>query len=266
MTLRLVAIFAALACVLLAQPASQPLTNRAVEDMLRAGLPQETVELAVHVSAAEGNSNLNAAPDALILLRRAGAGADLLNAIVKAASVERDRAAVAAAVAREAEERKRERPGDLEGLPFERGVYLRQGSSWTAVPPGMAWPRGGEWRWDWLLSIPGNRTRLQTSRQGAAQLSERRPTFYVVGLYPPGGDAYYVARIDEKGRIDAKVRNGVNLKVDEDDQIAAEARTAGRGVVAVRPAEDLEPGRYALMTVAAPGQQWMLQASSFEVR
>jgi len=235
------------------QQAEMPLTNDAIARMAEAGIPESTIVLSIRTAVREGNVKFDASPDALIALRRAGATSNVLNAILRAAAqarAERPPAQIEA--------------GELAGLPLARGVYYRDSGGWVNLASATAWPRN---RYGWWFGLGDYDVRLHVPGPGQTpRISNPRPIFYSVGLHPPGGNRFLIARIEEKdsAKIKAEEKDWLRLRL-EKKAIPTESEILTRRIVAIRPAQELPPGRYAVVSAYIPGQQWILNASQFYI-
>ena len=106
----------------------KPITNKDVLDMIKAGLPESTIVLAIQ----KGPTQLDTSPMALVELKNGGATAKILDVVVKpdsgsAPSPGSSPPSASAAL-----------------TTLEIGVYLKKSGDWTAIPPEIVnWKTGG---------------------------------------------------------------------------------------------------------------------------
>src|ERR1039458_2540663 len=120
-----------LTCLLLltlinAKAQGKPITNKDVLEMMKAGLPESTIVLAIQ----KGPVQLDTSPMALVELKNAGASAKILDAVVKP---DAGNAPAGAGTS------------NGNGSPgLEIGVYLKKAGDWMSVPPEIVnWKTGG---------------------------------------------------------------------------------------------------------------------------
>lgn len=106
----------------------KPVTNQDVIDMIKAGLPESTIVLAIQ----KGPCQFDTSPMALVALKKAGATDKILDTVVKPDSAGAAPAQPAQPAANTAEPAR------------EIGVYLKKGGDWVQVPPEIVnWKTGG---------------------------------------------------------------------------------------------------------------------------
>lgn len=229
-----------------------PLTNAGIIQMLQAGLPEETIALAIRQAAQRGTARLSDSAAALIALRQAGASSAILNEVVRAADP------------RGVFQPAGPRLDDITGLPRQPGVYIRVSEGWMNLTPVLASPRLG-----FTGAIGPGSTEVSLRLPSIPYLpgiDHSRPVFYVVGLYPPGGQPYLIAPVGprESGEVIGHTESWTRLLVKQ-DVIQMDFQRLEPDVVVIRPIQPLRPGRYAVITAWQPNQQWLLNASQFQI-
>src|SRR5438128_279896 len=113
----------------LADETEKALTNTDLLQMLRAGVPEGTILLAIESASWRGNIQLDASPSALVELRKQAATERILNAVLGTEAAQRARMA-----------REKASAGRPPGLPTPHGVYYRGTSEWISLPSFFLWP------------------------------------------------------------------------------------------------------------------------------
>jgi hypothetical protein len=244
--------------VLPAQVAEKPLTNSDVENMVRAGLPEGSVILAIQRAAERNNTNFDQSTNGLIALRNAGATEDILNTILIAPNIP-----------------PYEPSGTVRGLPPAAGLYYQAGSNFSALDSVMIWPQVDprfktNWKtlgaWDSAHEV---RHYVLDGRQAQVRVTGPRPAFYLRNERPKGG--WYIMRLnmgpDRREAIahipDVFARQQ-KLIFNTGDPVRLDPTSAASDVLTLRPAADLAPGQY-LVFKTVPGQPWLIQGYAFEV-
>ena len=248
-----------LACALApAQVIEKPLNNTDVANMLRAGLPEGTVELAIHRAVARGNTDFDASTQGLLELKNMGATEPILNFILAAPTIQRYEPSTV-----------------VPGLPPSHGLYCQSAAGWNSLDSVVLFPEvqarsKPNWRalgaWD---RVRENRRYAVSGRRARAQVAGPRPTFYLRGQRP--GRGWSVVRLTPEA-------NQRELMATIPDVFAREPRmtfvsgapvelspnNAADDVVMLQPAADLTPGEYLVFRIV-PGQSWLIEGYAFEV-
>ena len=248
-----------LACAALpAQVMEKPLSNTDVANMLRAGLPEGTVELAIHRAVARGNTDFDASTQALVELKNMGATEPILNFILAAPTIQRYEPSTV-----------------VPGLPPSHGLYCQSAGGWSSLDPVVLFPdmealSKPNWKvlgaWD---RVRENRRYAVPGRQARAQVAGPRPTFYlrgqrperewsVVRLTPQANHRELMATIPDVFAREPRMTFASGAPVELAPNISAD------DVVMLRPAADLTPGEY-LVFRFVPGQNWLIEGYAFEV-
>lgn len=233
-----------------AQQTEKPLTNADVLSMVKAGLPESTIVLAIQLASRRGSADLDASPSALMELKSGGATETILNAVLGAQA---------------GKPLPPESP--VPGLPARFGVYYRGPSGWTALPSCLLWPGFGTslklttgfWGEDNVMVLPGSEARLQ--------VPEQRPTFHVRGQ--PEREWLLLWLVKKRTRREVWMVPGdvfaAEIKFRESHIREVELTTLGRDVFTIAPRADLDPGEYLLCT-EVPAARRLLQCYEFGVR
>ncbi len=161
-----------------AQVTEKPLNNTDIGNMLRAGLPEGTVVLAIQRAVARENTQFDPSPQALIELKNMGATEPILNFILTAPTIERY-----------------EPSTTVPGLPVSHGLYFQSTAGWNALDSVLLFPDiqthwKANWRafWSWDLARE-NRRYLVPGRQARARAvtGEPRPALFLRGRHPERG-------------------------------------------------------------------------------
>ncbi|HLK48786.1 MAG TPA: hypothetical protein VKT49_11660 [Bryobacteraceae bacterium] len=241
-TLRIPLLAAALTAALWAQTTEKPLTNRDIESMLAAGLPESTIVIRIEMAAHRGVVDLDASSDALAALKQKGATERELNAVLWAEPFG------AGWKLRQEENRA------VPDLPGPAGVYFRAPAGWTRIGSFLLWtPFYSGWNW-----YHGRResTVALGSAQAALQMRETQPTFYL--REPASGEPWRIIRVSSRDahrllRVAASDDLGQPLRT-QPNQVSGLQMThvAGR-IFTLKPAGSLEPGEYVLCTTVPGG-------------
>lgn len=242
-----------------AQVTEKPLNNSDVANMLRAGLPEGTVVLAIQRAVARENTQFDASPQALIELGNMGATEPILNYILTAPTIERY-----------------EPSTTVPGLPVSHGLYFQSTAGWNALDSVLLFPDiqtrwKANWRafWTWDLARE-NRRYFVPGRQAHAQVTGPRPALYLRGQRPERG--WMVLRLTpqvDHRELTATVpdvfANQPRMTFTSGEPEALDLAAPADDVVTLRPTADLAPGEYMVFKFVS-GQPWLIQGYAFEIR
>jgi hypothetical protein len=241
-----------------AQVAEKPFNNTDVANMIKAGLPEGTVVLAIQHAIARGNTDFDASLEGLVALKNAGATEPILNFVLTAPAVQRYEPSTA-----------------VPGLPVPRGLYFQSTAGWRSLDsvvlfPDVAprsktnWKVLGSWdhaREDRRYVVPG--------RQARAQVAGPRPALYLRAQRPESG--WSVVRLTPQtdyrellATIPDVFAREPRLRFASGAPVALDPAATADDVVTLRPRADLAPGEY-LVFKFVPGQAWLIEGYAFEV-
>ena len=160
-------------------------------------------------------------------------------------------------------------PASAAGLPTLKGVYYRAGTGWANLPYTLLWPYNkSAWKWwlsvggvDYFAELPGEHARVQ--------MTDAQPVFYVRGLATQMGPRLiqFGAKDDFRRVKMLKTRNfEPRVPFAGNTMRNVEIAQVGPNVVSIRPAANLTPGEYAIVTPAGPDQQRLYLGFDFRVR
>jgi hypothetical protein len=246
------------AVTLPAQVAEKPLNNTDVENMIRAGLPEGSVVLAIERAVERGNTVFDVSPAGLVQLKNAGATEPVLNTMLLAPNIPPYEPSTA-----------------IPGLPVSRGLYFQSGSNWSVLDSVLLWPDiDTRWRTNWKAIWSWDRAQedrryVVAGRQAAVHVTGPRPTFYLRAQRPERG--WMILRLtpqSDRRELTARVPDVFarqpRLTFDTGSPIELEPTASADDVLTLRPAADLTPGEY-LVFKMAPGQSWLLEGYTFDI-
>jgi len=241
-----------------AQVAEKPLNNADVANMIRAGLPEGTVVLAIERAIARQNTDFDSTTQGLVDLKKAGATEPILNFILTAPTVERYEPSTI-----------------VPGLPVSRGLYSQSATGWSALDSVVLFPDvearvKTNWKvlgsWDRARE---NRIYVVPGRQARAHVAGPRPAFYLRGQRPERG--WVVVRLTTEstrreliGTIPDVFAREPRMTFASGAPVDLDAASTADDVITLRPAADLAPGEY-LVFKFVPGQPWLIEGYAFEV-
>ena len=241
-----------------AQVMEKPLNNTDIANMIRAGVPDGSVMLAIQRAVDRGNTKFDVSPTGLIELKNAGASEDVLNTILVAPNIS-----------------PYEPSTTVPGLPVGAGLYYQSGANWNALDSVVVWPQidyrfRTNWKtlgatWDHAgetrhYVLPGAQAGVRTGV---------RPSFLLRGERPERG--WWVMRLsaganrrEAIARIPDALANAPTMSFDFGNPVRLDPAATANDVLTLRPAADLAPGEY-LVFKWVPGQQWLIQGFPFTV-
>jgi hypothetical protein len=232
----------AFAAGLWAQSADKPLTNREIESMLAAGLPESTIIIKIEIAVDRGFVNLDASSAALAELAQRGATEPELNAVLWAEPV--------GAVWKQEQEETRAVPG----LPDRVGVYFKAQSGWAGLSPLMLWT-------PFLAAQSWYDGRRESSVVlGAAhsqlQIREPQPTFYL--RQPVSGDPWQIVRVGARNdqrllRVSSHGDFGRTVQTQPAQVRDVQMTRVAGEIFTLRPTAPLDAGEYILCTTVPGG-------------
>jgi hypothetical protein len=241
-----------------AQVTEKTLNNADVANMIRAGLPEGTVILAIQRAIARGNTEFDASTQGLVELKNAGATEPILNFVLAAPTIERYKPSTT-----------------VPGLPVPRGLYFQSRGGWSALDSVVLFPdvearSKANWKvlgaWDRARE---NRRYVVPGRQARAQVAGPRPAFYLRGQRPERG--WSVVRLTpqtDRRELIATIRDVFarepHLTFASGAPVELDPATTADDVVTLRPTADLTPGEY-LVFKFVQGQLWLIEGYAFEV-
>ncbi len=222
-----------------AEETEKPLTNADVANMLKAGLPETTIILAIQMASQRESTNFDTSPGALIELKKQGAAESILNAVLWAQPLGA------------APQPKSTEISAAPGLPTQPGVYYRGSSGWIALASFLLWPplmapwnaAAGFARKDYSIALPGLHARLQ--------ISEPRPTLYL--REPQSSAAGQLLQLaTRKDHRELRLTSGdvftTEIGYRPSDLQDVEFEALAPNVFTVRPKSDLGTGEYLFCT------------------
>ncbi len=235
----------------LPQEIERPLTNSDIAAMLKAGLAESTIARAIELAAVRGTTRFETSSQALIDLKKQGATARILDAMLAADALP-----------------KRVLPSTtVPGLPAEPGVYYRADGRWVNLTSVLVWPEINT-NWRGMTAIEDRRYVIAGAEAGL-RVREATPSFHVRGM--DAQRVWQLIRLDTKKNyrewrtVPADVfRYARSMEPRQARAPQLELRAAAEDVFELRPATALEPGQYAL-TMLVPGQHWLVVAYEFAV-
>jgi len=244
--------------VMPAQVTEKPLNNTDIANMLKAGLPEGTVVLAIQRAVARGNNDFDASTPGLVELKNAGATEPVLNFVLTAPTVQRY-----------------EPSTTVPGLPVSHGLYSQSTAGWSALDPVVLFPDvENRWKTNWktlgaLEHARENRRYVVPGRQARVHVTGPRPALYlrgqrpgrgwlVVRLTPQTDHRELIATIPDVFARDPRMRFASGAPVELDPAITAD------DVITLRPTADLTPGEYLVFKIVS-GQSWLIEGYAFEV-
>jgi hypothetical protein len=241
-----------------AQVAEKPLTNADVGNMIKSGLPEGTVVLAIQRAVERGNNDFDASPQGLIALKNVGATEPILNFVLTAPVVHRYEPSTI-----------------VPGLPVSHGLYIQSRAGWSASESVLLFPEVHarlltNWRvlgsWDLARE---NRRYVVPGRQARAHVDGPRPVFYLRGQHPER--EWRVVRLtaqkDDReliATIPDVFANAPRMKFASGAPVALDPTTTAEDVVTLRPTADLAPGEYLVFKFVS-GQSWLIEGYAFEI-
>jgi hypothetical protein len=233
-----------------AEEPEKPLTNEDVANMVKAGLPEGTIILAIQLAGQRESTSFDTRPGALIELKRLGATEKILNAVLWSQPLGL------------APEPKSTEISAAPGLPPEPGVYYRSSSGWIALPSFLVWPPlMAPWQFgrkDYTIALPALHARLQ--------IVERRPMFYL--REPPSGAAGQLLELStRKEHRELRLTSGDTFPTEISylqDRREVEIGSVAADVFTVRAKSDLTAGEY-LYCNAVPGVHQLLLCYEFGI-
>jgi hypothetical protein len=241
-----------------AQVTEKLLSNADVANMIRAGLPEGTVVLAIQRAIERGNTEFDASTQGLVELKNAGATEPILNFILSAPTVHRYKPSTT-----------------VPGLPESHGLYFQSTAGWRSLDSVVLFPgvvAQSKINWKTLGAIDRareNRRYVVPGRQARAHVSGPRPALYLRDQHPEGG--WSVVRLTPQTNyreLIATIRDvfasELRLKYASGPPVALDPATTADDVITLRPTADLAPGEY-LVFKLVPGQPWVIEGYAFEV-
>jgi hypothetical protein len=241
-----------------AQVTEKPLNNADVANMIRAGLPEGTVVLAIQRAIVRGNNDFDASTQGLVELKNAGATEPILNFILTAPKIDRYKPSTT-----------------VPGLPESRGLYFQSRAGWSALDSVVLFPdveARSKPNWNVLGSwdrARENRLYIVPGRQAHAQVAGPRPALYLRGQRPER--VWSVVRLTpqtNRRELIATIRDVFarqpRMTFASGAPVELEPATTADDVITLRPTADLTPGEY-LVFKFVPGQLWLIEGYAFEV-
>jgi hypothetical protein len=241
-----------------AQVAEKPLTNTDVASMLRAGLPDGTVILAIQRAVDRGNTKFDVSTSGLIELRNSGATEDVMNTILLAPNIP-----------------PYEPSTTVPGLPMPHGLYYQSGANWSSLDSVLLWPNTRtqfktNWKAPWGFdNARETRHYVLAGRQAGVRVTGSRPAFYLRGERPEKG--WWILPLasgadhrEAVARIPDALAHQPTMSFQFGEPVKLEPTAAAADVLTLRPAADLSPGEY-LVFRWVPGQPWLIEAYPFDV-
>lgn len=244
--------------VLPAQVTEKPLNNTDVANMLKAGLPEGTVILAIQRAIVRGNTDFDPSLEGLVALKKAGATEPILNFVLTAPTVQRYEPSTI-----------------VPGLPVSHGLYFQSASGWTALDSVVLFPDiENHWKTNWKVLGSWDRAResrryVMPGRQARARVAGPRPALYLRSQRPEGG--WSVVRLTPQtdyrelvATIPDMFAREPRMTFASGPPVVLDPATAAGDVVTLRPAADLTPGEYLVFKFVS-GQPWLIEGYTFEV-
>ena len=241
-----------------AQMAEKLLTNTDVANMIKAGVPEGTVVLAIQHAVARGYNDFDGSPQGLIELKNAGATEPILNFILTAPTVQRYEPSTI-----------------VPGLPASRGVYFQATAGWSTLDSVILLPNvrarsKANWKalasWDYARE---DRRYIVPGSQARAHVAGLRPVFYLRGQHP--GREWSMVRLtaltndrELVATIPDVFASLPRLKFSSGPPVALESSVTAEDVVTLRSTADLKPGPYLVFKIVS-GQSWIIEGYAFEL-
>jgi hypothetical protein len=258
MSLRANLAFLLICAAMPAQVTEKPLTNSDIANMLKAGLPEGTVVLAIQRAVAHGNTDFDPSTEGLVELKKAGATEPILNFVLAAPAVQRYEPSTI-----------------VSGLPVPRGLYFQSTAGWSALDSVVLFPDiETRWKTNWKVLGSWDRARedrlyVVPGRQARAHVTGPRPALYLRGQHP--GREWSVVRLTpapDHRELAATIQDVFSrdprMKFASGTPAELDAATTAADVVTLRPTIDLAPGEYLIFKLV-PGQPWLIEGYAFEV-
>lgn len=240
------------------QVMEKPLNNTDIAGMIKAGLPDGTVILAIQRAILRGNTDFDPSQRGLVELRNAGATETILNIVLAAPTIQRY-----------------EPSTTVQGLPVRHGLYSQSTAGWSALDWGILFPNvETRWETNWKVLGAWDRTRdirryVVPGRQASARVAGPRPVLYLRGQHP--GSGWLVVRLmpqkDERELITTVpdvFASQPRMTFVSGAPVELHSVATAEDVVALQPTADLTPGSY-LVFKLVPGQPWLLESYAFEL-
>lgn len=223
----------------LAQSSPKPLTNADITKMIVAGLPESTIVQVIH----KGPTAFDTSPDALIVLKRQGAGPKIMEAMLGINTTATEPVGTIS------------QPVGTAALSSNKGVYVQtpDGSRRIEEVSSIEVRAVGGIASQMTLGLKESRV-ICVFRGDHAELqtSERRPVFRISGLGASARDVYIVALRPNPDRRDLEMgRAGLLKKVSfgfrKRDVRDVEVKRLGDDLLEATPKQDLEFGEYIMV-------------------
>jgi hypothetical protein len=241
-----------------AQVTEQLLSNTDIANMLKAGLPEGTVVLAIQRAVYRGSNDFDGSPRGLIELKNAGATEPILNSVLTAPRVQRYEPSTI-----------------VPGLPVSHGLYFQSTAGWSALDSVILFPDvENHWKTNWNVMGSWDRARenrryVVPGRQAHTQVAGPRPALYLRGQHP--GHGWSVVRLTPQTDHRELITTVPDMFAREPRMtfasgapIALDPAATADDVVTLRPTADLMPGEY-LVYKFVSGQAWLIEGYTFEV-
>jgi hypothetical protein len=241
-----------------AQVIEKPLSNADIVNMIKAGLPEGTVVLAIQRAIARGNTDFDPSLAGLVDLKKAGATEPILNFVLAAPAVQRYQPSTAVA-----------------GLPVPRGLYFQSTAGFHAVDPVILFPEVAarsktNWKalgsWDRARE---NRRYVLPGLRARTQVLGPRPTLYLRSQHPGAG--WSIVRLSAQtdhrelvGTISDVFAREPRLIFASGAPVPVDPSATADDVVTLRPTADLAPGEYLIFRFVVD-QPWLIEGYAFEV-
>jgi hypothetical protein len=240
-----------------AQVTEKPLNNTDVANMIKAGLPEGTVVIAIQRAIARGTNDFDASVQGLVELRRAGASEPILNFVLTAPIIHRY-----------------EPSTTVPGLPVSHGLYFQSTSGWSALDSVILLPDvEARWKANWTVGsfdhAREKRRYVLAGRQARAHVTGPRPALYLRGQRPESG--WLVVRLTpqtDRRELIGSIRNMYasvpRMTFASGEPVELDPATTADDVVTLRPTADLTPGEYLVFKFDS-AQPWLIEGYAFEV-
>ncbi|HTB11139.1 MAG TPA: hypothetical protein VK752_06200 [Bryobacteraceae bacterium] len=241
-----------------AQVTEKPLNNTDIANMIKAGLPEGTVVLAIQRAIVRGNTDFDASLEGLVALKNAGATEPILNFVVTAPTVQRY-----------------EPSTTVPGLPVPRGLYFQSTAGWNALDSVVLFPDvENHWKTNWKVlgswdRAQENRRYVVPGRQARARVAGPRPALYLRAQRPESG--WSVVRLTPQtdyreliAKVPDMFAREPRLMFASGAPVGLDPATTADDVVTLRPRADLAPGEYLVFKFVS-GQPWLIEGYAFEV-
>jgi hypothetical protein len=245
-------------CAALPAQVTEKFTNTDVVNMIKAGLPEGTVILAIKRAVYHGDNDFDGSPQGLIALKNAGATKPILNFILTAPTVHRYEPSTI-----------------VPGLPVPHGVYFQSTAGWSPLDSVILLPNvrarsKANWKvlasWDYGRE---DRRYLVPGRQARARLAGARPVLYLRGQHP--GREWSMVRLtpqtDDRELITTipdVFATLPRIKFASGAPVGLESTLTAEDVVTLRPTADLTPGQYLVFRFVSD-QTWVIEGYAFEL-